>query len=161
MGMERAFPQSIFAHGWWTVEGQKMSKSRGNVVDPHAMVEQFGTDAFRYFLLREVPFGQDGDFSLTAFHSRYHAELANNLGNLVSRTLAMIGNFSKGYDPILPDYQNRNGIGPPTSTEPHQLLFEKIEHHLHNIGISSCPRNDFWISAKWLINILIKPHLGH
>ncbi len=128
MGMERPLPQSIFAHGWWTVEGEKMSKSRGNVVDPHAMVEQFGTDAFRYFLLREVPFGQDGDFSLNTFHNRYQAELANDLGNLVSRTLAMIGNFSAGLIPA-PD--------PQTETElDHQLrqhastLFERIEQHL-------------------------------
>lgn len=100
MGLERPLPQSIFAHGWWTVEGEKMSKSRGNVVDPHAMVKEFGTDAFRYFLLREVPFGQDGDFSLQTFHSRYQAELANDLGNLVSRTLAMLGNFSNNTVPL-------------------------------------------------------------
>ncbi len=131
MGMERPLPQSIFAHGWWTVEGEKMSKSRGNVVDPNAMVEQFGTDAFRFFLLREVPFGQDGDFSLTAFHSRYQAELANDLGNLVSRTLAMMGNFSKN---MVPSSDSQ------TETElDHQLqqtastLFEKIEHHLHGL----------------------------
>ncbi len=94
MGLELPLPQTIFAHGWWTVEGEKMSKSRGNVVDPHAMVERFGVDAFRYFVLREVPFGQDGDFSIHAFESRYNAELANDLGNLVSRALTMIGNFS-------------------------------------------------------------------
>ncbi len=131
MGMERPLPQSIFAHGWWTVEGEKMSKSRGNVVDPNAMVEQFGTDAFRYFLLREVPFGQDGDFSLKAFHSRYQAELANDMGNLVSRTLAMMGNFSKNMVPSA-DSQTETELD-------HQLqqtastLFEKIEHHLHGL----------------------------
>jgi methionyl-tRNA synthetase len=131
MGMERPLPQSIFAHGWWTVDGEKMSKSRGNVVDPNAMVEQFGTDAFRYFLLREVPFGQDGDFSLTAFHSRYQAELANDLGNLVSRTLAMMGNFSNY---MVPSADSK------TETElDHQLqqtastLFGKIERHLHGL----------------------------
>ena len=129
MGMERPLPQTIFAHGWWTVDGEKMSKSRGNVVDPCAIVEEFGTDAFRYFLLREVPFGQDGDFSLTAFHSRYQAELANDLGNLVSRTLAMLGNFSKNVVPL---------SDPQTETEwDHQLqqtasaLCGKIEEHLH------------------------------
>ena len=129
MGMERPLPQTLFAHGWWTVNGEKMSKSRGNVVDPSAMVEEFGTDAFRYFLLREVPFGQDGDFSLSAFHSRYQAELANDLGNLVSRTLAMLGNFSKNTVPV-PD--------PQTETElDHQLqqtaslLLKTIEEHLH------------------------------
>lgn len=131
MGMERPLPQSIFAHGWWTVDGEKMSKSRGNVVDPNAMVEQFGTDAFRYFLLREVPFGQDGDFSLPAFHSRYQAELANDLGNLVSRTLAMMGNFSNN---MVPSADSK------TETElDHQLqqtastLFGKIERHLHGL----------------------------
>ncbi len=131
MGMERPLPQSIFAHGWWTVEGEKMSKSRGNVVDPYAMVEEFGTDAFRYFLLREVPFGQDGDFSLTSFHSRYQAELANDLGNLFSRTLAMLGNFSKNMVPR-PDLQTETELD-------HQLqqtastLFGKIEEHLHRL----------------------------
>ena len=131
MGLEHPLPQSIFAHGWWTVEGEKMSKSRGNVVDPNAMVEQFGTDAFRFFLLREVPFGQDGDFSLTAFHSRYQAELANDLGNLVSRTLAMLGNFSKNMVPSA-DSQTETELD-------HQLqqtastLFEKIEQHLDRL----------------------------
>ena len=131
MGMERPLPESIFAHGWWTVEGEKMSKSRGNVVDPYAMVEEFGTDAFRYFLLREVPFGQDGDFSLTSFHGRYQAELANDLGNLFSRTLAMLGNFSKNMVPR-PDSQTETELD-------HQLqqiastLFGKIEEHLHRL----------------------------
>ena len=128
MGMERPLPQSIFAHGWWTVDGEKMSKSRGNVVDPSVIVEQFGADAFRYFLLREVPFGQDGDFSLSAFHSRYQAELANDLGNLVSRTLAMVGNFSKNMVPSA-DSQTETELD-------HQLqqtastLFVKIEEYL-------------------------------
>ena len=62
MALEHPLPHSIFAHGWWTVDGEKMSKSRGNVVDPNAMLDKYGADAFRYFLLREVPFGQDGDF---------------------------------------------------------------------------------------------------
>ena len=66
MALGLDLPQTIFAHGWWTVDGEKMSKSRGNVVDPYAMVDEFGADAFRYFLLREVPFGQDGDFSRDA-----------------------------------------------------------------------------------------------
>ena len=131
MGMERPLPQSIFAHGWWTVEGEKMSKSRGNVVDPNAMVEQFGTDAFRYFLLREVPFGQDGDFSLTAFHSRYQAELANDLGNLVSRTLAMMGNFSKNMVPPA-DSQTETELDRQLQ-QTALTLFEKIEQHLHGL----------------------------
>jgi methionyl-tRNA synthetase len=83
-------PRRIFAHGWWTVEGQKMSKSIGNVVDPVKLVETYGVDPVRYFLLREVPFGNDGDFSARALIRRLNLELANDLGNLAQRVLPMI-----------------------------------------------------------------------
>ncbi len=99
MALDLPLPKTIFAHGWWTVNGEKMSKSLGNVVDPGAMVEEFGVDPFRYFLLREVPFGQDGDFSRSAFIGRYNSDLANDLGNLVSRTLTMIERYSGGLVP--------------------------------------------------------------
>jgi methionyl-tRNA synthetase len=84
-------PKGVFAHGWWTVEGQKMSKSLGNVVDPYEMVSTFGADAFRYFLLREVPFGKDGDFSRKSMVHRINADLSNAFGNLLNRTLGMLG----------------------------------------------------------------------
>jgi methionyl-tRNA synthetase len=83
-------------HGFWTVEGQKMSKSLGNVISPLAMKEKIGLDAFRYFLLRESVFGQDADFREESLTARYNADLANNLGNLVSRTLAMQDRYFKG-----------------------------------------------------------------
>jgi methionyl-tRNA synthetase len=83
-------PRRIFAHGWWTNEGQKISKSLGNVIDPVALVAEFGLDPIRYFLLREVPFGQDGDFSRSALIGRNNGELANALGNLANRTLSLI-----------------------------------------------------------------------
>jgi methionyl-tRNA synthetase len=83
-------PKRIYAHGWWTVEGQKMSKSIGNVVDPLTLVELFGLDPVRYFLLREVPFGNDGDFSARALIGRMNVELANDLGNLAQRSLSLI-----------------------------------------------------------------------
>jgi len=94
-----ALPKKVFAHGWWTVEGEKMSKSVGNVVDPYQVVEEFGADAFRYFLMREIPFGQDGDFSKNSIIARVNGELANGLGNLVSRTLGMIEKYFEGIVP--------------------------------------------------------------
>ncbi|MGQ0793622.1 MAG: methionine--tRNA ligase [Deltaproteobacteria bacterium] len=89
-------PKKVFAHGWWTVEGEKMSKSLGNVVDPYKIADEFGVDAFRYFLLREMPFGQDGDFSKPALVGRINGDLANGLGNLVSRSLGMIERYLGG-----------------------------------------------------------------
>src|SRR5215470_14550422 len=83
-------------HGFWTVEGQKMSKSLGNVISPLAMKEKIGLDAFRYFLLRESVFGQDADFREESLTARYNSDLANNLGNLVNRTLAMQDRYFKG-----------------------------------------------------------------
>jgi methionyl-tRNA synthetase len=83
-------PGRIFSHGWWTAEGEKMSKSVGNVVEPRELVDQFGLDAVRFFLLREVPFGNDGDFSKRALISRMNVELANDLGNLAQRTLSQL-----------------------------------------------------------------------
>jgi methionyl-tRNA synthetase len=83
-------PRRIFAHGWWTNEGQKISKSLGNIIDPHKLVERYGLDPVRYFLLRQVPFGKDGDFSHRAVIGRINSDLANDYGNLVQRVLSMI-----------------------------------------------------------------------
>jgi methionyl-tRNA synthetase len=100
-------PKKIFAHGWWTVNGEKMSKSKGNVVDPVEVIREFGTDAFRYFVLREVPFGLDGDYSKEAMVNRFNNDLANDLGNLLSRTLTMIQQYANGK---IPKPQRKGGI---------------------------------------------------
>lgn len=83
-------PRRVFAHGWWTNEGQKMSKSLGNALEPNAMVAKYGLDQVRYFLLREIPFGNDGDFSHRSMVQRINSDLANGLGNLAQRSLSMI-----------------------------------------------------------------------
>jgi methionyl-tRNA synthetase len=89
-------PKRVVAHGWWTIEGQKMSKSLGNVIDPREIIKEYGVDEFRFFLFREVPFGLDGDFSKSAIVHRINGDLANDFGNLASRSVTMIGKFLKG-----------------------------------------------------------------
>ncbi len=91
MAADLPLPKRVYAHGWWTVEGQKMSKSLGNVVDPSEMVAKYGLDQVRYFLMREVPFGNDGDFAEASIAGRINGELANELGNLAQRFLSFIG----------------------------------------------------------------------
>lgn len=99
LAAELPAPKRVFAHGWWTVEGQKMSKSLGNVIAPDHLVTTYGLDAARYFLLREVPFGNDGDFSHAAIVHRTNGDLANDLGNLVQRVLSMIAKNCGGAVP--------------------------------------------------------------
>ncbi len=91
-----ALPARIFSHGWWTIEGEKMSKSIGNVIDPRALADEFGVDAVRFFLLREVPFGGDGDYSRRALIGRLNVDLANDLGNLAQRSLSLIARNCDG-----------------------------------------------------------------
>jgi len=93
MAAQLELPRHIFVHGYLLMEGEKMSKSLGNVLDPFAVIDRFGADALRFYLLRDVPFGQDGSVSTTSFELRYETELANDLGNLASRTLAMVGRY--------------------------------------------------------------------
>jgi methionyl-tRNA synthetase len=96
MAADLAPPRRVFAHGWWTNEGQKISKSLGNVIDPHEIVTRYGLDPVRYFMLREVPFGSDGDFSHRAIVGRINGDLANDLGNLAQRSLSMIQQYCAG-----------------------------------------------------------------
>ncbi len=96
MSVGYELPERIFAHGWWTVEGKKMSKSLGNVVNPYEVVEKYGLNEIRYFLLREIPFGQDGDFSHSSILNRLNGELANEIGNLYSRVVSMSNKYLGG-----------------------------------------------------------------
>ncbi|MBS3947618.1 MAG: methionine--tRNA ligase [Dethiobacter sp.] len=98
LGVE--LPKQVFGHGWLLLDEGKMSKSKGNVIDPVVLVERYGADAIRYFLLREIPFGADGNFSEEALLQRLNFDLANDLGNLLHRTLAMLGKYFQGQVPI-------------------------------------------------------------
>jgi methionyl-tRNA synthetase len=104
MAADLPLPKAIMAHGWWTNEGQKISKSLGNVIDPIKLIEEFGVDGVRYFLMREVLFGSDGNYSREALISRVNAELANKIGNLLQRTISLI-------------HQNNNGKVPDPNIE--------------------------------------------
>jgi len=103
MAADLPLPKRIFAHGWWTVEGEKMSKSKGNALRPADLLEKYDSDTLRYFLLREVPFGLDGDFSESSLKQRYNTELANDVGNLLNRSLSMLQKYREGVLPTVAD----------------------------------------------------------
>jgi len=122
MAAELTPPRRIFANGWWMAEGQKMSKSLGNVIAPQQLVDSYGLDQTRYFLLRDVPFGNDGDFSHAQMIARVNAELANNIGNLVQRTLSFIQKNAGAAVPRPGEYQPQD-----------ERLLNQIEQSLADI----------------------------
>lgn len=125
-------PKSVFAHGWWTVEGQKMSKSLGNAIDPYWLADTFGVDSIRYFLLREVPFGLDGDFSFKALIHRINGDLANDLGNLLNRTLGMLTRYFGG---VLPEYKTGDPLDEAMDAKI-DAVFADVEKHLEGLAFN-------------------------
>jgi methionyl-tRNA synthetase len=123
MAADLPLPKRVFAHGWWTNEGQKISKSLGNAIDPLSLADQYGLDQMRYFLMREVPFGNDGDFSVTALIQRMNGDLANDLGNLAQRVLSMV---FKNCDGIMPAF-------PATPTDEDVVLINGVDGLLANV----------------------------
>ena len=130
LALGEKLPAGIIAHGWWTIKGGKMSKSKGNVIDPLDMIHKYGLDPFRYFLLREVPFGSDGEFSEDALIGRINSDLANDLGNLLNRTLQMIKNYRDG---VVPSYNDANS----PLRELAQTTITKVDDFMNDFAFDS------------------------
>jgi methionyl-tRNA synthetase len=142
MALEMPLPGNIFAHGWWTVEGRKMSKSLGNVVDPEDVINRYGVDAFRYFLFREVPFGLDGDFSEKSIIGRINSDLANDLGNLLNRTLSMLHRYMDG---VVPEPEETEGEAKELAE---QILY-RVKEHLSRLAFQKA-LDEIWRLIDYL-----------
>ncbi|MBL7085185.1 MAG: methionine--tRNA ligase [Candidatus Omnitrophica bacterium] len=128
-------PRTIFAHGWWMVKDVKMSKSRGNIVGPEAVIANFGQDAFRYFLLREIPFGLDGSYSEKALVGRLNSDLANDLGNLLHRSLTMIEKYFQG---VVPSHRQNDFFDKPLITLAQKLpdkYYQAMDRYELNLAL--------------------------
>lgn len=125
LSCDLALPKTVFGHGWWKVDQEKMSKSLGNVISPLKLLDDVGSDCLRYFLLRELPFGTDGEFSYPALIQRLNSDLANDLGNLVCRTLTMANKYLEGIVPEKADV--------PELREGAEEIFKNMDDYLDNL----------------------------
>ena len=139
MALDLPLPKQIYGHGWLIVDGDKMSKSKGNVIDPNLLIDEFGADTIRYFLLREVAIGQDGNFSRDALITRINSDLANDLGNLLHRTMNMIGKFQGG---VIEAATTRNEIDESLINDAMDAV-KKFESGMESMGISQAIK-DVW-----------------
>jgi len=133
MALDLPLPKKVFAHGWILMKDGKMSKSKGNVVNPVTLIERYGLDALRYYLLREVPFGSDGVFTPEGFVERVNFDLANDLGNLLNRTVAMINKY---FDGVIPEFKSSEGNFEKSLVEAHQETKALYEKHMDNMEFS-------------------------
>lgn len=133
MALDLPLPKKVFAHGWLLMKDGKMSKSKGNVVDPVTMIDRYGLDALRYYLLREVPFGSDGTFTPESFVERVNSDLANDLGNLLNRTVAMVDKYFGGE---IPAFKAGVTTFDAAMEEAAKAVYDKVEESMENLEFS-------------------------